>query len=80
MKYLKLNKPVLATISILFLGTILKAQGTASQPAMADFMRSNGKIYVVVGVLTLIFIGIVAYLIALNSKLNKLEKLIQDKK
>jgi len=42
--------------------------------SMADEMRSNGKIYVVVAVLTTIFIGIILYLIRLDRKLTKLEK------
>lgn len=41
---------------------------------MADEMRSNGKIYVVVAVLVTIFIGIVIYLIRLDRKISKLEK------
>jgi CcmD family protein len=42
--------------------------------SMADEMRSNGKIYVVVAVLTTVFIGIILYLIRLDRKLTKLEK------
>jgi len=42
--------------------------------AMADKMRSNGKIYVVVAVLVTIFIGIILYLIRLDRKLTRLEK------
>ena len=41
---------------------------------MADLMRSNGKIYVVVGVLLLIFAGIVIYLIRLEKKLAEKKK------
>lgn len=41
---------------------------------MADEMRRNGKIYVVVAVLVAIFIGIIIYLIRLDRKLSKLEK------
>ncbi len=41
---------------------------------MAQGLRSSGKIYVVVGVLCIIFIGLVAYLINLDIKLNKLKK------
>jgi phage shock protein PspC (stress-responsive transcriptional regulator) len=41
---------------------------------MADTMRSNGKIYVVVAVIVTLFIGIVAYLIALDKKIAKLEQ------
>jgi hypothetical protein len=41
---------------------------------MADTMRSNGKIYVVVAVILTLFAGIVAYLISLDRKITKLEK------
>jgi CcmD family protein len=41
---------------------------------MADLMRSNGKIYVVVGVLVIIFVGIVLYLLSIERRLKKLEK------
>lgn len=44
------------------------------QTEMADVMRSNGKIYVVVAVLSIIFIGLMVYLIRLDRKLGKLEK------
>lgn len=45
---------------------------------MADVMRDNGKIYVVVGVLLLILLGMFSYLITLNRKLSKLEKELKD--
>lgn len=41
---------------------------------MADAMRSEGKIYVVVGVVVLIFIVLFAYLIWMDMRLKKLEK------
>lgn len=41
---------------------------------MADAFRSNGKIYVVIGVLLIILFGFFAYLIFLNKKLNKILK------
>ena len=47
------------------------------QPEMAEFLRSSGKIYVVVTVLSIIFIGIVAYLVLLDKKISKLEKLTE---
>ena len=43
---------------------------------MADMMRSSGKIYVVVAVLSLIFSGITIYLILIDRKISKLEELI----
>ena len=45
---------------------------------MDDFMRSTGKIYVVVGVLLIIFIGILAFLFRLEQKIKHLEKKLED--
>ena len=44
------------------------------KPKMADAMRSNGKIYVVVAVVLTILLGLIAYLIRLDRKISKLEK------
>lgn len=52
----------------------------AQNVEMADGLRSSGKIYVVVGVLCIIFIGIVAYLMNLDNKLTKLKKEIEQLK
>ena len=41
---------------------------------MADTMRSNGKIYVVVAVILTIFAGIIIYLVRLDRKMSKMEK------
>ena len=49
-----------------------------AQNAEGDFMRSTGKIYVVVAVIVAIFIGIVVFLLYLDKKLTKLENQIQD--
>lgn len=45
---------------------------------MADVMRSDGKIYVLVGVIVLIFAGITVYLISTDRKISKLEQNIQS--
>lgn len=45
-----------------------------NRPEMADVMRSNGKIYVVVAVCLTILIGLFLYLLTLDSKISKLEK------
>ncbi len=50
----------------------------ASQTATTDFMRSTGKIYVVVAVIAVVFIGIVLFLIFLERRLTKLENQIRD--
>lgn len=41
---------------------------------MADVMRSNGKIYVVVAVMAIVFLGIAFFLFYLDSRIKKLEK------
>ncbi len=41
---------------------------------MADAMRSNGKIYVVVSVVLVILIGIFVYIFQTDKKLKKLEE------
>jgi CcmD family protein len=46
----------------------------AEEVDMADTLRSNGKIYVVVGVIAIIFVGLIVYLIMLDKRLTKLEK------
>ena len=59
-------------VSFLLMQLCLLAQPNDVQ--MADAMRSNGKIYVVVAVIVTIFAGILLYLIRLDRKLTKLEK------
>ncbi|MBX2907645.1 MAG: CcmD family protein [Taibaiella sp.] len=50
------------------------AASSFAQTEMADTMRSNGKIYVVVVVLATIFAGIFAYLVYLDRKMTRIEK------
>ena len=40
---------------------------------MADAMRSNGKIYVVVAVLVIILSGLILYVVRLDRKISRLE-------
>ena len=41
---------------------------------MADSLRSNGKIYVVVICIVIILVGLLAYLFAIDKRLKKIEK------
>ena len=61
-------------LSSVFTTTHLLAQTVDN----GDFMRSIGKIYVVVAVIIAMFIGIIIYLISLDRKLTKLENQITD--
>jgi CcmD family protein len=60
-------------VNLLCLPTLL-AQGNGS----GDFMRSMGKMYVVVAVILAIFIGLVFFLVYLDRRLTKLEDQIKD--
>jgi hypothetical protein len=71
-------------IYLLFMALMLSlttfAQNTQSEkPEMASAMRSNGKIFVVVGVLLLIFAGTITYLILIDRKVSKMESLLNQK-
>jgi uncharacterized membrane protein YqgA involved in biofilm formation len=46
---------------------------------MADTMRSEGKIYVVVAILLVIFGGLIGYLVVLDRKVTRIEKKITEK-
>lgn len=69
---------------IMFLLCTVLAQAqdatTAAPVEMADGMRSNGKIYVVVGVLVIILFGLLAYLVSIDRKLSKVEKSMEENK
>ncbi|WP_231465517.1 CcmD family protein [Pedobacter sp. Leaf132] len=58
---------------ILMLATIqLFAQNNDIE--MADTLRSNGKIYVVVACIVIILLGLIAYLFSIDKRLKKIEK------
>ncbi len=66
---------VTLTVAFIFLSLNLFAQqGVNTEIEMADQMRADGKIWVVVGVIALIFAGIITYLVRLDSKISKVEK------
>lgn len=53
---------------------VTEADYSNNSVEMADVMRSNGKIYVLVGVIGIIFAGLAFYLISTDRKITKLEK------
>lgn len=68
-------------LSLVFLLTTLfsSAQQTVAAPEMADTFRSDGKIYVVITVIGMIFVALVIFLMVLERKVSKLEKQINNK-
>jgi ABC-type amino acid transport system permease subunit len=63
-------KKITSITTFIFLSYFVHAQGTQ----MADVMKENGKIYVVIAVMLTILAGLVLYLVRLDKKISKLEK------
>lgn len=59
---------------LIFISSIWSANAADETVEMADLMRQDGKIYVVVGCILLIFIGLVLFLLRLEKRISKLEK------
>ncbi len=67
-------KIIFRNFFFLFLLLAGKLAFAQEQAEMADVMRSNGKIYVVVAVCLTILFGLILYLVKLDRKISKLEK------
>ncbi len=66
-------KKLLSSLFLFLLVMVAYAQD-APKVEMADALRSSGKIYVVVAVISVIFLGIATYLIYMDRRISKLEK------
>jgi hypothetical protein len=70
-KFYKSGLLIIAT----FIAFIAKAQDNAATPGdQQGFMRSEGKIYVVVAIVLTILAGLVLYVARLDRKITNLEK------
>ncbi|MBF9224153.1 CcmD family protein [Hymenobacter ruricola] len=67
----------LLLLTLLFNAATALAQAPAAEPEMADALRANGKIYVVVAVVVIIVGGLLTYLISLDRKVSRLEEEIK---
>jgi len=70
----KLKRLVLVLSICLFTLLSFAQPMNTQQEEPTDFMRSNGKIYVVVAVVVVIVAGLFIYLANLDRKITKLEK------
>jgi len=61
-------------LSILLLLLLGYTTVFAQSPEMDTALRSSGKIYVVVVVIAIVFIGLAIYLFAIDRRLKKIEK------
>lgn len=76
---MKLKKAGFTLAMVLAPFMLWAQQAVNSDVEMADAMRSNGKIYVVVLVAAIIMTGLIVYLISLDRKISRLEKRISSK-
>lgn len=65
-------------ISNLLLTLLLASPAYSQEVEMADRMRADGKIYVVVAILLVILIGLIAYLLLIDRKATRLEKKLDE--
>lgn len=69
-----MKKIVLSITAFLTSLMVSFAQSSGSGVEMATGLRSSGKIYVVVLVMTILFVGLAIYLFSIDRKVSKLEK------
>jgi CcmD family protein len=71
-------------ILLLLLALLLPVLRAAAQaaapdsPEMADSFRADGKIYVVVAVITVVLAGLLVLLVSLDRKVSRLERELKD--
>ena len=68
-----MNKLIIKLFTLLCVFELSIINPLQAQSSSPDFMRSIGKIYVVVAVIITIFIGIILFLISLERKIKRLE-------
>jgi len=66
-------KKILLSIILLLTYCSTFAQEVATTE-MADKLRASGKIYVVIAVIVVIFVGLALYLFSIDRRLKKIEK------
>jgi heme/copper-type cytochrome/quinol oxidase subunit 2 len=74
-----MNKLVKFLLSIVLLATA-SLTASAQDAEMADAMRSEGKIYVVVAIVLVILLGLIGYLVFIERKVSGLEKRLPQKR
>lgn len=66
-------KKLVSLIMMMLCFVAVKAQN-GQDVEMADAMRSEGKIYVVIGTIVIVFTGLAIYLFSIDRRLKKIEK------
>lgn len=68
---------ILLWVLLTLAGNLVYAQETVE---MADTMRANGKIYVIVAIILIVLAGLISYLFVLDRKITRLERELPAKK
>jgi len=66
-------KKIFSLIALIVVAFSARAQ----EPEMADAMRADGKIYVIVVIVVVILIGLIGYLFMLDRNVKKLEEKVK---
>ena len=74
-KLFKGIRPILLGI----LGVLVTLNVSAQEPEMADALRSDGKIYVVVLIMSVVMLGLLVFVFLTDRKVQRLERMIKNK-
>ncbi len=67
-------KKIILSLLLVINGLMCSFAQSNTGVEMATGLRSSGKIYVVVAVLVVLFLGLVVYLVTIDRKISRLEK------
>lgn len=66
-------------ISLLFWLSSICLSAQSAEPQMADSMRAEGKIWIVICVIAIIFISLAAFMLYIERKVKKIEDQLNNK-
>ena len=68
----------IVSLTLLLAALLINQAAFAQDAEMADSMRANGKIYVVVGIILIVLVGLIVYLFMTDKKLTRIEQQLHD--
>jgi len=74
-----MNKNIKIVVTLILTGLVTRSY-SQNEVQMADNLRAEGKIYVVVAIIVIILTGLIFYLFTMDKKVQKLEKMISSRK
>ncbi|KUG09268.1 CcmD family protein [Solirubrum puertoriconensis] len=74
----RLGRRALLVLSAVLLPLLPALAQETTSPEMADQLRQDGKIYVVVAVVVVILVGLLLYLLSIDRKVSRLERELRD--